>query len=57
MKKSLVLLSVFVCCVLISTLTFAANPDKIKVGILLPLTGTFAAASHAKTTPSVPDHE
>jgi branched-chain amino acid transport system substrate-binding protein len=49
MKKYLVLLSVFVCCiVLISTLTFAANPDKIKVGILLPLTGTFAAVAETQ---------
>jgi branched-chain amino acid transport system substrate-binding protein len=48
MKKSLVLISIFVCCVLISTLTFAANPDKIKVGILLPLTGTFAAVAETQ---------
>jgi len=31
-----------------STLTFAANPDKIKVGILLPLTGTFAAVAETQ---------
>ncbi len=48
MKKSLVLLSIFVSCVLMSTLTFAANPSKIKVGILLPLTGTFAAVAETQ---------
>jgi branched-chain amino acid transport system substrate-binding protein len=49
MKKYLVLLSVFVCCIVLSSaLTFAANPDKIKVGILLPLTGTFAAVAETQ---------
>jgi ABC-type branched-subunit amino acid transport system substrate-binding protein len=50
MKKFLVLLSIFVlCCVLGSnSILAAANPDKIKVGILLPLTGTFAAVAETQ---------
>jgi ABC-type branched-subunit amino acid transport system substrate-binding protein len=49
MKKFLVLLSIFVFCgVLISGNTLAADPDKIKVGILLPLTGTFAAVAETQ---------
>ena len=50
MKKVLVLLSIFVvCCVFSSSNTLAAaNPDKIKVGILLPLTGTFAAVAETQ---------
>ena len=49
MKKLVVLLVAFV---LFSVLgagnTQAANPDKIKVGILLPLTGTFAAVAETQ---------
>jgi branched-chain amino acid transport system substrate-binding protein len=49
MKKFLVLLSIFVFCgVFGSGNTLAANPDKIKVGILLPLTGTFAAVAETQ---------
>ena len=50
MKKVLVLLSIFaVCCVFSSSnILAAANPDKIKVGILLPLTGTFAAVAETQ---------
>lgn len=49
MKKSLILLSILVfCSVLGSGNTLAANPDKIKVGILLPLTGTFAAVAQTQ---------
>jgi len=49
MKKFLVLLSIFVFCgVFGSGSTLAADPDKIKVGILLPLTGTFAAVAETQ---------
>ena len=49
MKKFLVLLSIFVFCgVFNSGNTLAANPDNIKVGILLPLTGTFAAVAETQ---------
>jgi len=49
MKKLLILLSIFVfCSALGSGNTLAANPDKIKVGILLPLTGTFAAVAQTQ---------
>ena len=49
MKKFLVLLSIFVFCgVFGSGNSLAANPDKIKVGILLPLTGTFAAVAETQ---------
>jgi ABC-type branched-subunit amino acid transport system substrate-binding protein len=49
MKKLLVLLSLFVfSSLLVATNTLAANPDKIKVGILLPLTGTFAAVAETQ---------
>jgi branched-chain amino acid transport system substrate-binding protein len=49
MKKFLVLLFIFVFCgVFGSGNTMAANPDKIKVGILLPLTGTFAAVAETQ---------
>ena len=49
MKKFLVLLSIFVFCgVFVSGNTLAADPDKIKVGILLPLTGTFAAVAETQ---------
>jgi branched-chain amino acid transport system substrate-binding protein len=49
MKKFLVLLSIFVFCgVLGSGNTLAADPDKIKVGILLPLTGTFAMVAETQ---------
>ena len=49
MKKSLILLSILVfCIVFVSSNTLAANPSKIKVGILLPLTGTFAAVAQTQ---------
>ncbi len=49
MKKFLVLLSIFVfCSVFGSGNALAADPDKIKVGILLPLTGTFAAVAETQ---------
>jgi len=49
MKKFLVLFSIFVfCSVLGSGNILAAGPDKIKVGILLPLTGTFAAVAETQ---------
>ena len=49
MKKILVLLSVFVVCTVSGhSSAMAANPDKIKVGILLPLTGTFAAVAETQ---------
>ena len=49
MKKSLILLSILVFCIVFSSSnTPAANPDKIKVGILLPLTGTFAAVAQTQ---------
>ncbi len=49
MKKLIILLSVLVCWSMFwSGSTLAANPDKIKVGILLPLTGTFAAVAQTQ---------
>jgi branched-chain amino acid transport system substrate-binding protein len=49
MKKLLALLSIFVFCgVFGSGTTMAAEPNKIKVGILLPLTGTFAAVAETQ---------
>ncbi len=49
MKKFLVLLLIFVFCgILGSGSALAADPDKIKVGILLPLTGTFAAVAETQ---------
>jgi ABC-type branched-subunit amino acid transport system substrate-binding protein len=43
------LLSVLVFCIIfVSGNTLAANPTKIKVGILLPLTGTFAAVAQTQ---------
>src|SRR4030042_1903457 len=51
MKKFLILLSILVFCSVIiisSGNTLAANPTKIKVGILLPLTGTFAAVAQTQ---------
>jgi len=46
MKKLFVMLIVFLFCIMfISGNTLAANPDKIKVGILLPLTGVFGAVA------------
>lgn len=49
MKKCLILLSIMVfCIVFVSSNTLAANPNKIKVGILLPLTGTFAAVAQTQ---------
>jgi len=49
MKRFLVLLSIFVFCgVFGSGSALAAGPDKIKVGILLPLTGTFAAVAETQ---------
>src|SRR4030042_2380654 len=49
MKKCLMLLSVLVFCIIfVSGNTLAANPTKIKVGILLPLTGTFAGVAQTQ---------
>ena len=49
MKKCLIFLSILVFCGLfVSGSTLAADPDKIKVGILLPLTGTFAAVAQTQ---------
>jgi len=49
MKKSLVLFLVLACCIAFSSSnTSGANPAKIKVGILLPLTGTFAAVAQTQ---------
>jgi branched-chain amino acid transport system substrate-binding protein len=49
MKKSLVLFFILVLCGLLSSgKILAAEPDKIKVGILLPLTGTFAAVAETQ---------
>ena len=49
MKKLLVFLSIFVfCSVLGYGNTLAANPSKIKVGILLPLTGNMAAVAETQ---------
>jgi len=49
MKKSLILLLILVFCIVFSSSnTLAANPTKIKVGILLPLTGTFAAVAQTQ---------
>jgi ABC-type branched-subunit amino acid transport system substrate-binding protein len=49
MKKSLILFSILVFCTLfIFGNALAANPTKIKVGILLPLTGTFAAVAETQ---------
>jgi ABC-type branched-subunit amino acid transport system substrate-binding protein len=49
MKRFIVLLSFFVfCTVSIHGAALAADPDSIKVGILLPLTGTFAAVAETQ---------
>jgi len=49
MKKFFVMLVVFLFCVaFVSASTLAANPSKIKVGILLPLTGPFAAVAETQ---------
>ncbi len=49
MKKLLVLLCGLVFSgVIVSGNALAANPDKVKVGILLPLTGTFAAVAETQ---------
>ncbi|MFB3817657.1 MAG: ABC transporter substrate-binding protein [Candidatus Methylomirabilales bacterium] len=49
MKKFLVLLVAIVACALLAPATApAANPDRIKIGILLPLTGTFAAVAETQ---------
>ncbi len=49
MKRWLALLFVFaIFGVFVSDVSLAANPDKIKVGILLPLTGTFAAVAETQ---------
>jgi len=49
MKRLVVLLAIFILCsVFVSGNILAANPDKIKVGILLPLTGTFAAVAQTQ---------
>ena len=49
MKKFLILFSIFVFCGFLgSGNALAADPDKIKVGILLPLTGTFAMVAETQ---------
>ena len=49
MKTLLALLSTFVLCGVLGQATAAAaEPNKIKVGILLPLTGTFAAVAETQ---------
>jgi ABC-type branched-subunit amino acid transport system substrate-binding protein len=49
MKKLVVLLFAFILSGLfVSSDALAANPDKIKIGILLPLTGTFAAVAETQ---------
>jgi len=49
MKKLWALLSIFLCCsVLCYGTTIAAEPAKVKIGILLPLTGTFAAVAETQ---------
>ena len=49
MKKSFILFLILACCIgFSSSNTLAANPTKIKVGILLPLTGTFAAVAQTQ---------
>jgi branched-chain amino acid transport system substrate-binding protein len=49
MRKSIILLLVLVCCTVFSSSNIlAANPTKIKVGILLPLTGPFAAVAQTQ---------
>jgi branched-chain amino acid transport system substrate-binding protein len=49
MKRSLILLLVFLFCFVFgSSNTLAADPDKIKIGILLPLTGTFAMVAETQ---------
>jgi len=49
MRKVLVLLSFFIFCAVFGyTPALAANPSEIKVGILLPLTGTFAAVAETQ---------
>ena len=49
MEKFLISLFIFVfCCVFGSGNPLAAGPDKIKVGILLPLTGTFAMVAETQ---------
>jgi len=49
MKKLLTLISVFMLCNVLGYGTvLAAEPAKIKVGILLPLTGTFAAVAETQ---------
>ncbi len=49
MKRSFILFSVLVLCLVLSYGNSpAASPDKIKVGILLPLTGPFAAVAETQ---------
>src|SRR5512136_1793890 len=49
MKKCLMLFLILACCIVFnSSNTLAANPTSIKVGILLPLTGTFAAVAQTQ---------
>jgi ABC-type branched-subunit amino acid transport system substrate-binding protein len=49
MRKVLVLLSIFIFCAVFGYAPAqAANPSEIKVGILLPLTGTFAAVAETQ---------
>jgi len=49
MKKFFIMLVVFLFCIaFVSASSLAANPSKIKVGILLPLTGPFAAVAETQ---------
>ncbi len=49
MKKLLTLISIFLCANILGYGTaIASEPNKIKVGILLPLTGTFAAVAETQ---------
>ena len=47
MKRLLAIVSTFVLCAMLGS-ALAADPSKIKVGILLPLTGTFAAVAETQ---------
>src|SRR5512139_1439448 len=49
MKKSIIVLLILACCTVFGfENTLAANPSKVKVGILVPLTGTFAAVAQTQ---------
>jgi branched-chain amino acid transport system substrate-binding protein len=48
MKKLWMLVSIFLFCNVLGFGAFAAEPAKVKIGILLPLTGTFAAVAETQ---------